>query len=236
MAYLVCNSSPPTADQDALLTFREVETLFHEFGHGLQHMLTTVKYPAAAGISGVEWDAVELPSQFMEYFCYRKETLNNISCHVNTGESLPTVLQDKLIAARKYRAASTMLRQVYFSLLDLQVHHQKDASLDLLKVQHDMARQYSILPPHPKDRFLCAFSHIFAGGYSAGYYSYKWAELLACDAYEVVEETSVPEAGARFRDTVLSLGGSVHPSTVFTTFRGRDMTPEALLRRYGLCK
>jgi oligopeptidase A len=241
VAYLVCNQTPPVGNQPSLMTFHEVETLLHEFGHGLQHMLTTVDEGLAAGIRGVEWDAVELPSQFMENWCYHKPTLKTLSGHVETGEPLPDALFDKLTAARTYRAGSDMLRQLMFALTDLQLHHGFDAAHQSpFDVHRQVASRTAVLPPLPEDKFLCAFSHIFAGGYAAGYYSYKWAEVLSADAFSAFEEAGLDDEGAvmatgrRFRDTVLALGGSVHPMEVFTQFRGRPPSTEALLRHAGL--
>ena len=242
VAHLVCNSTPPVGDAPSLMTFREVETLFHEFGHGLQHMLTTVDEADAAGINGVEWDAVELPSQFMENWCYHRPTIRGLSGHYQTGEPLPDELFDKLTAARNFRAASMMLRQLHFGMTDIYLHHQFDpsSSESPFDVQRRMAEKTSVMPPLPEDRMLCAFSHIFSGGYAAGYYSYKWAEVLSADAFGAFEEAgldnelAVKATGRRFRDTVLSLGGSRHPLEVFRAFRGRDPDPQALLRQCGL--
>ncbi len=242
VAHLVCNGTPPVGDTPSLMTFREVETLFHEFGHGLQHMLTTVDEADAAGINGVEWDAVELPSQFMENWCYHRPTIRGLSGHYQTGEPLPDELFDKLTAARNFRAASMMLRQLHFGMTDIYLHHQFDPSSNEspFDVQRRMAEKTSVLPPLPEDRMLCAFSHIFSGGYAAGYYSSKWAEVLSADAFVAFEEAcldnedAVKATGRRFRDTVLSLGGSRHPLEVFRAFRGRDPDPQALLRQCGL--
>lgn len=242
VAHLVCNSTPPVGDAPSLMTFREVETLFHEFGHGLQHMLTTVDEADAAGINGVEWDAVELPSQFMENWCYHRPTIRGLSGHYQTGDPLPDELFDKLTAARNFRAASMMLRQLHFGMTDIYLHHQFDPSSteSPFDVQRRMAEKTSVLPPLPEDRMLCAFSHIFSGGYAAGYYSYKWAEVLSADAFGAFEEAgldneeAVKATGRRFRDTVLSLGGSRHPLEVFRAFRGRDPDPMALLKQCGL--
>ena len=242
VAYLVCNQSPPVGEAPSLLLFDEVQTLFHEFGHGLQHMLTEVDESLAAGIRNIEWDAVELPSQFMENWCYQKETLDSISSHFKTGESVPDELFRKLKAARTYRAASDMLRQIYFARTDLQLHAQESGSeeLDAFQVQHRVAELTTVLPPLAEDRFLCSFGHIFAGGYAAGYYSYKWAEVLAADAFGAFEEAGLEDAeemarlGERFRSTVLSLGGSLSPAEVFVAFRGREPETDALLTQSGL--
>jgi oligopeptidase A len=224
------------------MTFREVETLFHEFGHGLQHMLTTVDYVSAAGINNIEWDAVELPSQFMENWCYTDETMTALARHYQSGEPLPRALFDKIVAARNYRAGSQTARQVYFATLDLELHHryQPSAGQSALDVQKRVAADNTVIPPIPEDRFLCAFSHIFAGGYAAGYYSYKWAEVLSADAFSAFEEAgldrpaAVAETGKRFRETVLALGGSKHPLEVFRAFRGREPSTRPLLEHTGL--
>ena len=242
VAHLVCNGTPPVGQQPSLMTFREVETLFHEFGHGLQHMLTTVDYADASGISGVEWDAVELPSQFMENWCYHRTTLMGIARHYQTGEPLPDEIFDNLRRARTYRAGSLMLRQLNFGMLDLYLHHQYDPASDetVLEAQQRIAANTSPLAPLPENRFLCSFQHIFAGGYAAGYYSYKWAEVLSADAYSAFEDAGLddPEAvaqtGRRFRDTVLASGGGRHPMDVFRDFRGREPSTDALLRHNGL--
>ena len=242
VAYLCCNQTPPVGDTPSLMTFREVETLFHEFGHGLQHMLTRVDDVDASGIRGVEWDAVELPSQFMENWCTHKPTLLGMSRHVHTGATLPHELFDKVKAAKTFRAASMMLRQLSFALLDLELHARFDptGTDTAFDVQRRLAPLTSVLPVLAEDRFLCSFSHIFAGGYAAGYYSYKWAEVLSADAFGAFEEAGLDEdeklrvLGRRFRDTVLALGGGVHPSDVFRAFRGRDPKPDALLRHAGL--
>jgi oligopeptidase A len=242
VAHLVCNSTPPTGDVPSLMTFREVETLFHEFGHGLQHMLTTVNERDAAGINGVEWDAVELPSQFMENWCYHRPTLMSMAVHYQTGELLPDDLYRKLCAARHYRAASQLLRQLQFGLTDMALHSTFDPDADesAFDVERRIAETTSVLPPLPENRFLCSFQHIFAGGYAAGYYSYKWAEVLSADAFAAFEaaglddETAIAETGRKFRDTILSLGGSQHPMDVFRQFRGREPDPDALLRQCGL--
>ncbi len=242
VAYLVCNQTPPVDGRPSLMSFDEVVTLFHEFGHGLQHMLTRVDYGLASGIRNIEWDAVELPSQFMENWCYHRETLVGLSSHVETGERLPDTLFDKIAAARTFRAGTQMLRQIYFASLDLALHRGEFARSgeSAFEVQRRVAERTTILPPLPEDRFLCSFGHIFAGGYAAGYYSYKWAEVLSADAYGAFEEAgledpgAVAETGRRFRETVLALGGGTPPMEVFRAFRGREPSPEALLRHSGL--
>jgi oligopeptidase A len=242
VAYLVCNQTPPIDDKPSLMTFEEVTTLFHEFGHGLQHMLTKVDYPGAAGINNVEWDAVELPSQFMENWCYHRTTLMGMAKHYQTGETLPEHYYQKLLAARNYMSGSAMLRQLHFSFLDLELYHryQPGGTETVNQVRDRLAKTSTILPPLPEDAFLCSFSHIFAGGYAAGYYSYKWAEVLSADAFAAFEEVgledevAIADVGRRFRDTVLGLGGSLHPMEVFKAFRGREPQTEPLLRHSGL--
>jgi len=239
VAYLICNATPPVGDKPSLMTFREVETLFHEFGHGLQHMLTTVDHVEAAGINNVEWDAVELPSQFMENWCYTKDTMTRLARHFETGEPLPPSSFDKIVAARNYRAGSATLRQVYFATLDLALHRGPHAT-EVLEVQRRVAAENTVVAPLAEDRFLCSFSHIFAGGYAAGYYSYKWAEVLSADAFAAFREAGLGEAeavratGQRFRHTILSLGGSRHPMDVFKEFRGREPSTRPLLEQTGL--
>ena len=242
VAYLICNQTPPVGDQPSLMSFTELRTLFHEFGHGLHHMLTAIDHGMAAGINNVDWDAVELPSQFMENWCYHRETLLGMSGHVETGAPLPDDLYDKLCAARHYRAGSLMLRQLSFGLIDLALHHRHDphGTESAFDLQRRLAPRTSVLPPLPEDRFLCSFGHIFAGGYAAGYYSYKWAEVLSADAFAAFEEAGVddPKAvaavGRRYRETILALGGSRPPMEVFQAFRGREPTTAALLRHSGL--
>ena len=242
VAYLTCNQSPPVDDKPSLMTFLEVETLFHEFGHGLQHMLTNVDYAGASGINNVEWDAVELPSQFMENWCYDRATLFGMAKHYETGETLPEHYYQKLLASRHYMSGSVMLRQVHFSRVDIELHHtyQSGGSETVADVRNRIAKTTTILPPLKEDAFLCAFGHIFAGGYAAGYYSYKWAEVLSADAFAAFEEAglederAIASTGQRFRDTVLGLGGSLHPMEVFKTFRGREPSTKALLKHSGL--
>ncbi|MEM7796934.1 MAG: M3 family metallopeptidase [Cyanobacteria bacterium P01_C01_bin.118] len=242
VAYLVCNQSPPIDGKPSLMTFREVETLFHEFGHGLQHMLTQVDDPGAAGINNVEWDAVELPSQFMENWCYDRSTLFKMARHYETGAPLPEADYQKLLAARNFMTGNAILRQVNFGWLDIELHarYQPDGNESIWDVRDRLAPKTTVLPPLAEDSFLCSFGHIFAGGYAAGYYSYFWAEVLSADAFAAFEEVgidneaAVQETGQRFRDTVLALGGSRHPMDVFEAFRGREPSTEALLRHRGL--
>ncbi|WP_373651236.1 M3 family metallopeptidase [Schlesneria sp. DSM 10557] len=242
VAHLVCNQTPPHGDTPSLMSFREVETLFHEMGHGLQHMLTKVDYADCAGINGVEWDAVELPSQFMENWCYHRPTLMGLTGHYQTGEPLPDALFEKVRAAKNYRAGSMTLRQLLFGMTDIELHTEFDpeGSESVHELNRRLSQQTSVLPLLTEDRSLCSFQHIFSGGYAAGYYSYKWAEILSADAFSAFEEAglddpaTILETGRRFRDTVLSLGGSRHPMDVFRAFRGREPQVAALLRHSGL--
>jgi oligopeptidase A len=207
-------------------------------------MLTRVEYGDAAGINNIEWDAVELPSQFMENWCYDKPTVYGFAKHYQTGEPLPVELFEKIKAAKNFHAGLMMLRQLYFGALDMKLHSEYDStsSKSPFDFQREMASRYTVIPPLPEDRFLCGFSHIFAGGYAAGYYSYKWAEVMSADAFAAFEEGNLSDEqavraiGMRFRDTVLSMGGGKHPSEVFRAFRGRDPLPDALLRHNGLDK
>ena len=242
VAYLICNQSPPVWETPSLMTFEEVETLFHEFGHGLQHMLTTVERPQAAGINGVEWDAVELPSQFMENWCYDRATLLGMARHWQSGEPLPEQEFSKLQAARTFMGGAATLRQVHFALVDLKLHSQwhPGCGQSPEQLRRAIAGNTTVLAPIDEDAFLCSFGHIFAGGYAAGYYSYKWAEVLSADAFGAFEEVGleneaqIRDTGRRFRETVLSLGGSLDPKQVFEAFRGRQPSSEALIRHSGL--
>ncbi len=242
VAYLVCNQTPPVDGKPSLMTFYEVETLFHEFGHGLHHMLTKVNYPSAAGINNVEWDAVELPSQFMENWCYEHQTLMGMARHYETGEPLPEHYYQKLLAAKNYMSGSSMLRQIHFSLVDMELHanYRTGGPETPQDVRSRIAQTTTVLPPLPEDAFLCAFGHIFAGGYAAGYYSYKWAEVLSADAFAAFEEAgleneaAVQTTGKRYRDTILALGGSQHPMEIFASFRGREPSTKPLLVHNGL--
>lgn len=237
IAYLVCNFTPAVGDQPALLTHDEVTTLFHEFGHGLHHLLTRVDYPAASGINGVAWDAVELPSQFMENWCWEPEGLALISGHHETGAPLPTELLEKMLAARNFQSGLGMLRQIEFSLFDFELHaqsgtQQRSAREVLTAVRDEIAVQQ----PPAFNRFENGFAHIFAGGYAAGYYSYKWAEVLSADAFSRFEEEGIfnAETGRSFREQILARGGSREPMELFVAFRGREPSVDALLRHSGL--
>ncbi|XP_068657697.1 probable cytosolic oligopeptidase A [Aristolochia californica] len=242
VAHMICNQTPPVGDKPSLMTFREVETVFHEFGHCLQHMLTKQDEGLVSGIRGIEWDAVELPSQFMENWCYHRNTLMGIAKHYETGENLPEEVYLKLHAARTYRAGSLSLRQIRFSVLDLELHSRyiPGGPETVYDIDQRVSRITQVIPPLPEDRFLCSFSHIFAGGYAAGYYSYKWAEVLSADAFSAFEDAglddskAIVETGHRFRETILALGGGKAPLQVFVEFRGREPSPEPLLRHNGL--
>lgn len=242
IAHIVCNQMPPVGGKPSLMTFREVETVFHEFGHALQHMLTKQDEGLVAGIRGIEWDAVELPSQFMENWCYQRDTLMSIAKHYETGESLPEEVYQKLLAAKTFRAGSLSLRQIRFAGIDLELHAKyiPGGPESIFDVDQRVGRETQVIPPLFDDRFLCSFSHIFAGGYGAGYYSYKWAEVLSADAFSAFEDAgldndkAIRETGRRFRETVLALGGGKPPLEVFIEFRGREPSPEALLRHNGL--
>ncbi len=238
VAYLVCNFTPPVGDSPALLTHNELTTLFHEFGHGLHHMLTRQTVAAVSGINGVAWDAVELPSQFLENWCWEREALAFISGHYETGEALPEALLDKLLSARNFQSGMTMMRQLEFSLFDFRLHREwGSGAFDTVQDLLDTIRQQvAITSPPVFNRFQNAFSHIFAGGYAAGYYSYKWAEVLSADAFSRFEEDGIfnAETGAAFRTSILEAGGSKEPMELFIAFRGREPRVDALLRHCGI--
>jgi len=238
VAYLTCNLTPPLGDEPALFTHDEVITLFHEFGHGLHHLLTGIDVPEVAGINGVEWDAVELPSQFMENFCWEYEALKLFARHYQTGELLPQDLFERMLSARNFQSALQMLRQIEFSLFDLQMHQQPDLATaeQIQQVLDEVREQVSVVSTPSINRFQNGFSHIFAGGYAAGYYSYKWAEVLSADAFAAFEEEGIfnPETGRRFLQCVLEQGGSRPAMESFSCFRGREPNIEALLRHSGI--
>lgn len=241
LCYVVCNFTPPVGNEPSLLTFWEVITLFHELGHALHGMLTTIDHVDISGGSGVEWDAIELPSQFMENFCYLDSVIRGISQHVDSGEPLPPKMLQQLQNKRTFRAASKILRQLFFGQTDLQLHEHFDPdSADPFAVMRQVAEQTLPVTLLESDRFLCSFGHIFAGGYAAGYYSYKWAEVLSADAFSLFRENGLEtpqqlrKSGLHYRDTILALGGSMHPDTLYQKFRGRPPTTEALLQEYGL--
>ena len=238
VAYLNCNFSAPVGGKPALFTHDEVITLFHEFGHGLHHLLTEVEDLAVSGINGVEWDAVELPSQFMENFCWEWDVLHGMTRHVDSGEPLPRALFDKMLAAKNFQSGLQTLRQIEFSLFDMLMHSNFEAggAKSILQLLDEVRAEVAVLIPPAFHRFPHSFSHIFAGGYAAGYYSYKWAEVLSSDAYSLFEENGVlnPDVGARFRAEILAVGGSRGAMDSFSAFRGREPSIDALLRHNGL--
>ncbi|RVU85538.1 M3 family peptidase [Leucothrix sargassi] len=240
IAFMTCNSSSPTGDKPALFTHDEVITLFHEFGHGLHHMLTKVEYLDISGISGVEWDAVELPSQFMENWCWTREGLDLFAAHYETGEKIPDELFDKIKAAQHFQSAMGMVRQLEFSLFDLHIHMAEsiDSAQDIQDILDETRKQVSVIPTPDFNRFQNGFSHIFAGGYAAGYYSYKWAEVLSADAFARFEEEGLfsEEVGKDFLEQILEQGGSRPAMESFKAFRGREPNVDALLRHSGLTK
>ena len=245
VAHLVCNFAAPVTidgrERPALLTHDDVVTLFHEFGHGLHHMLTQVEDIGVSGISGVEWDAVELPSQFMENFCWEWDVVRRLTAHVDTGEPLPRALFDKMLAAKNFQSGLQTLRQVEFSVFDMRLHAEPGREADIQALVDEVRAEVSVLPPTAFNRFQHSFSHIFAGGYAAGYYSYKWAEVLSADAWSAFEETADTEAGVlnvetgrRYRQSVLEAGGSRPAMESFKAFRGREPRIDALLRHQGM--
>jgi oligopeptidase A len=238
VAYIVCNFSPPSAAQPSLLTHHDVLTLFHEFGHGLHHLLTRVDYPSVAGINGVPWDAVELPSQFMENFAWRDEVLPLISAHVETGEPLPHALLERLQASRTFHAGLQTVRQLEFALLDFRLHaeYQPGQPARIAETLAEVRDAVAVVRPPAFNRFPCSFQHVFSGGYAAGYYSYKWAEVLSADAFGAFEEHGVFDAATarRFLLSILERGGSRDAMEAFVEFRGRRPQIEALLRQNGL--
>jgi len=238
VAFLTCNLTPPIGDQPALFTHDEVITLFHEFGHGLHHMLTKVDTLGVSGINGVAWDAVELPSQFMENWCWERDALNLITGHYQTGEPLPADLFAKMQAARNFQSAMQMVRQLEFSLFDFKLHAEYSPARGA-RVQETLnavRKQVAVIKPPVFNRFQHGFSHIFAGGYAAGYYSYKWAEVLSADAFAKFEENGIfdRQTGEAFLHAILEQGGSREPMELFVEFRGREPTTEALLRHNGI--
>ncbi len=238
VAYLNCNFSAPVGGKPAVFTHDEVITLFHEFGHGLHHLLTEVEDLAVSGINGVEWDAVELPSQFMENFCWEWDVLRGMTRHADSGEALPRALFDKMLAAKNFQSGLQTLRQIEFSLFDMLMHSNFEAggAKSILQLLDEVRAEVAVLIPPAFHRFPHSFSHIFAGGYAAGYYSYKWAEVLSADAYSLFEENGVlnPDVGARFRSEILAMGGSREAMKSFAAFRGREPSIDALLRHNGL--
>lgn len=238
IAYLTCNLTPPVGDDPALLTHNEVTTLFHEFGHGLHHMLTQVEASGVSGIGGVEWDAVELPSQFLENWCWQRESIDLISGHYQTGDRLPDELLEKMHAARNFQSAMQLVRQLEFSLFDMQIHLDSttEQAADVQAALNSIRESVAVVPAPEFNRFQHGFSHIFAGGYSAGYFSYKWAEVLSSDAFARFEEEGIfnPDTGKAFLENVLEVGGSRSAMVSFKAFRGREPEIDALLRHSGL--
>jgi oligopeptidase A len=236
VANLVCNFTPSVGGKPALLTHDEVTTLFHEFGHGLHHLLTRVEHAGASGINGVAWDAVELPSQFMENWCWEPEGLALIAGHHETGEPLPQELLDKMLAAKNFQSGLMMVRQLEFSLFDFELHASHGDGRGVLVVLEGIRSEVSVLRPPAYNRFPNSFAHIFSGGYAAGYYSYKWAEVLSADAFSRFEEEGVfnRDTGRAFREAILARGGSQEPMTLFVDFRGREPSIDPLLRHLGL--
>jgi oligopeptidase A len=241
VAYLTCNFSGPVGGAAAYFTHREVTTLFHEFGHGLHQLLTRVDVAGVSGLQGVEWDAVELPSQFMENFCWEWDVLSHMTAHAETGDPLPRVLFERMVAARNFGSGLAMMRQLELALFDMLLHSQYDAGGDARyttpqAVLDEVRREVAVVPKPAYDRFMHGFGHIFAGGYAAGYYSYKWAEVLSADAFSLFEERGVmsPEVGARFRDEVLARGGTRPALESFVAVRGRPPQLDALLRHNGM--
>jgi oligopeptidase A len=240
VAHLVCNFASGVDGKPALLTHDDVTTLFHEFGHGLHHMLTQVNERDVSGISGVEWDAVELPSQFMENFCWEWDVLKNMTAHVDTDQPLPRTLYDKMLAAKNFQSGMQTLRQIEFSLFDMLLHTAHDPAQDVMPLLQEVRDEVAVLQPPTFARTAHTFSHIFAGGYAAGYYSYKWAEVLSSDAYAAFEETvgsdGLPNAqtGKKYREAILEAGGSRPAIESFKAFRGREPTLDALLRHQGM--
>jgi oligopeptidase A len=240
VAHLVCNFADGVDGQPPLLTHDDVITLFHEFGHGLHHMLTKVNERDVSGISGVEWDAVELPSQFMENFCWEWSVLKHMTAHVTTGEALPRALFDKMVAAKNFQSGLQTLRQIEFALLDMLLHSQHNPKDDFMPVLQKVRAEVAVMQAPEFNRMAHTFSHIFAGGYAAGYYSYKWAEVLSADAYAAFEETTLPdgspslETGRRYREAILEAGGSRPALASFVAFRGREPSLNALLRHQGM--
>ncbi|AWF79375.1 oligopeptidase A [Microbulbifer sp. A4B17] len=238
IAYLVCNFSPAAGDMPSLLTHTEVTTLFHEFGHGLHHMLTQIDVAAVSGINGVAWDAVEMPSQFLENWCWQPQAISMISAHFETGEALPETLLDKMLAARNFQSAMFTVRQLEFALFDFRLHASEEPlTADKVQVLLDKVRaEVAVAPIAAENRFQNAFSHIFAGGYAAGYYSYKWAEVLSADAFSLFEDDGIfnRETGEKFLHSILEQGGSRDALELFIQFRGREPQIDALLRHSGI--
>ncbi|XP_073054885.1 organellar oligopeptidase A, chloroplastic/mitochondrial-like isoform X1 [Primulina eburnea] len=242
ICHVVCNQTPPVKDKPSLMTIREVETVFHEFGHALQHMLTRQDEGLVSGTKGIEWDAVEIASQFMENWCYQRDTMLSIARHYETGESLAEETCLRVLSARTFRAGSLLLRQLRYASLDLELHSKYDprAAESVHDIDQRIGKKTHVIPLLPQDRFLCSFSHIFADKYAAGYYSYQWAEVLSYDAFSAFEEGgldnehAIKAMGGKFRETILAIGGGKSPNEVFMEFRGREPSPDPFLRYNGL--
>ena len=238
VAYMTCNFTPPVGDKPVLLTHDEVETLFHEFGHGLHHLLTRVDYSAISGINGVAWDAVELPSQFMENYCWEREALDLFAAHYQSGERIPDELYDRMIAARNFQSGMMMVRQLEFALFDFRIHREYDPSQGarIYEILDEVRREVAVIQPPEWNRFAHGFTHIFAGGYAAGYYSYKWAEVLSADAFSLFEERGIFDqaTGQSFLENILERGGAADAMDLFVAFRGREPSVDPLLRHSGI--
>ena len=240
VAHLVCNFAQGVDGKPALLTHDDVTTLFHEFGHGLQHLLTQVSERDVSGISGVEWDAVELPSQFMENFCWEWNVLKDMTVHVDSGAPIPRELFDKMLSAKNFQSGMQTVRQIEMALFDMLLHTDHDPAQDLMPLLRQVRAEVAVLQPPAWSRTAHTFSHIFAGGYAAGYYSYKWAEVLSADAYAAFEETTDSDGapnlqtGGKYCETILETGGSRPAMASFKAFRGREPTLDALLRHQGM--
>ena len=238
VAYLTCNLTPPIGEDPALFTHDEVITLFHEFGHGLHHMLTRIDHVGVSGINGVAWDAVELPSQFMENWCWEKEALDLIAEHYQTRDDIPEEMYHKMYAAKNFQAGMQMVRQLEFSLFDFRMHHEyvPGKGAHIQQILDEVRQEVAVIKPAPYNRFQHGFTHIFAGGYAAGYYSYKWAEVLSADAFSLFEEEGIfnHQTGLRFLHAVLEQGGTREPMDLFVEFRGREPEIDALLRHSGI--
>jgi oligopeptidase A len=236
VAYMVCNFNGPVDGKPALFTHDEVVTLFHEFGHGIHHMLTKIEAGGVSGINGVAWDAVELPSQFLENWCWQPEALSFISGHYESGEALPNELLEKMLAAKNYQSAMQMVRQLEFSLFDFTLHQQSNAEKSVQQILDEIRQEVAVVIPPAFNKFQNSFGHIFAGGYAAGYYSYKWAEVLSSDAFGRFEEEGIfnKNTGRDFLNNILEMGGSKEPMELFIAFRGREPEVDALLRHSGI--
>lgn len=238
VAYLTCNFSPPVGDKPALFTHDEVETLFHEFGHGLHHLLTQIDYPGVSGISGVAWDAVELPSQFMENWCWEREALNLISGHYESGEPIPEEIFNRMLAAKNFHSGMQMVRQLEFAIFDMRIHQEYSPEQGgrIYEILQQVRNEVAVINPPEFNRFAHGFSHIFGGGYGAGYYSYKWAEVLSADAFSLFEKRGIfdQNTGQSFLKNILEQGGSKDAMELFVAFRGREPKIDALLQHSGI--